>query len=340
MTLGFTRAGWDVQRAVESDPLHAATHRLNFPSCTVLEQDVQKVTAQGLLVGEQSPTLLFGGPPCQGFSVGGLRKEDDDRNDLVMDFARLVRSVRPDYFVLENVQGLLTRRCDVLDRFRERVHKAGFGIVEPIRVLDASDYGVPQRRKRVFVLGYRAGLTPPSYPEPLPTTPTVWDALGDLPASWDLSKINEDELDAQLGAPSAYARALRSSTGPRARLSACLRTSHSEAVVSRFRATGPGEREPVSRFVRLDKTGLAPTLRAGTTRKRGAFTAPRPIHPTADRCITVREAARLSSFPDSFIFHPTRWYGYIQVGNSVPPLLAEAVARSVFEAASTNPGEP
>jgi DNA (cytosine-5)-methyltransferase 1 len=139
-----------------------------------------------------------------------------------------------------------------------------------------------------------------------------------------------------LGPPSPYSASLRTDSGPAGRpraagLGGCRLTAHTPAVQQRFAATLAGAREPISHFERLAASGTAGTLRAGTALAEGKFTAPRPIHPSAARCITVREAARLHSFPDWFEFNPTVWHGFRQIGNSVPPLLAEALARSVFQ---------
>ncbi len=110
-------------------------------------------------------------------------------------------------------------------------------------------------------------------------------------------------------------------------------TEHAKKVVKRFRKTKPGTREPTSRFHRLKKTGLCSTLRAGTGPENGSFMAPRPIHPVRPRCIYTREAARLHSFPDWFQFDETLWHAFRQIGNSVPPVLAQAVANSIVAAA-------
>jgi DNA (cytosine-5)-methyltransferase 1 len=110
-----------------------------------------------------------------------------------------------------------------------------------------------------------------------------------------------------------------------------LRTKHSPESIERFASTPHGKNEPISRFYKLDPDGLCNTLRAGTASNKGAFTSPRPIHPFVPRCITVREAARLHSFPDWFRFHPTKWHGFRQIGNSVPPLLAQAVAEEIIK---------
>lgn len=339
MTLGFQRAGFQTVVAVEQDPKHVEMHLENFPGCQMLERDVRELTGSDFTPFlSQSPDLVFGGPPCQGFSAGGHRDIADKRNGLTLEFARIVRLLRPRYFVLENVQGLLTSGRPILERFQRSVLNSGYRLVEPLRVLNAQDFGVPQNRKRLFLLGYRIGETEPKYPDKQTgQSPTVWDAIGDLPMCDDPAdpQLDGDMFVGRLSSPSPYASALRKPHRPLAEPLAggFLVTTHSSPVIERFAATGPGEREKVSRFVRLDRNGRAPTIRAGTGRERGAFTAPRPIHPDLNRCITVREAARLSSFPDSFRFYPNRWYGYAQVGNAVPPLLAEAVASEIMSAA-------
>ena len=114
-----------------------------------------------------------------------------------------------------------------------------------------------------------------------------------------------------------------------------MRTVHTPLSRKRFRATPHGETEEVSRFHKLDPNGVCNTLRAGTASDHGAFTSPRPIHPFSPRCITVREAARLHSYPDWFRFHVTKWHGFRQVGNSVPPLLGKAVASMIVERIGT-----
>src|SRR5690606_38466862 len=155
--------------------------------------------------------------------------------------------------------------------------------------------------------------------------------------------IGSDEASVQLGHPSKYAAMLsgviedfRDWSHPRLRnaqgMTSSARTIHKETSVRRFASTTPGTTEPVSRFLRLHPDEVCNTLRAGTASDRGAHTSPRPIHPWHDRVLTVREAARLHSYPDWFRFHVTKWHGFRQIGNSVPPLLARAVGSSLLEA--------
>ena len=123
-------------------------------------------------------------------------------------------------------------------------------------------------------------------------------------------------------------------------LTCSTRTKHSLQSVQRFQQTEPGKTEPISHFHKLAKNGICKTLRAGTPRNRGAFTSPRPIHPVTPRCITIREAARLHSYPDWFRFHLTKWHGFRQIGNSVPPLLAKAIATEIIRALAIIPIKP
>ena len=342
MSLGFEQAGFKVVAAYDAEQRNVENYGSNFSDVTVLKQNLSRVTGDQLRsssgLGRRSLDLLFGGPPCQGFSFGGKQQVDDPRNLLLYAFARLVRQLNPKYFVLENVRGLLSKRSrPVLTSFLRRVRLAGFEVVSPVLCLNAADFGVPQRRMRTFILGYRRYLRRPRYPKPhqlrdevgRPYSPLVRDALGDLPNLLDEElHFEEDVYRGDLGEPSQYASLLRDSS--ESSLTGCLLTRHSATTVARFRAVAPGAQDPISRFYRLDPDDVAPTIRAGTDVAHGKHTAPRPIHPAQPRCITVREGARLQSFPDWLNFHPTRWHGFRQLGNSVPPLLARAVAEAVM----------
>jgi DNA (cytosine-5)-methyltransferase 1 len=355
MSLGFQQAGFDVVAAVDVEKINIETHKKNFPKCKTWCIDLAKASGKQIRketgLGNKQIAVVFAGPPCQGFSLIGKRSRLDPRNRLLLELARLIVELAPLYFVVENVAGLLLGNTKkVLDEFVRYVEHAGYSVVKPIQVLDAAEFGVPQRRKRVFILGYRRNAECPVYPIPTHPyskngnsgRPSVWDAIGDLPKIANYNYLLEtDEYRGGLGKPSRYARVLRGEIADpesglkEARtngngLSGCLRTLHDAKTVRRFNKTKQGRSEEVSRFYRLSKEGLAPTLRAGTGPAQGSFMAPRPIHPFQDRCITVREAARLHSFPDWFSFHATKWHSFRQIGNSVPPLLARAVAKAVL----------
>ena len=340
LSLGFHQAGFRVAAAFDIDPVHVSTYGRNFPRTLATQVDVGKLTAAAVrkhaqLPGDESIDVVYGGPPCQGFSLIGRRDSDDPRNLLLVKFAKLIADLQPRYFVIENVAGLVlgaARR--VLAKALRILHRAGYRWVTPIRILDAHDYGVPQTRKRVIVLGYRRGAAKPSYPRKKNRKTTVRDAIGDLYViGRRKSLLSSDTFDGSLGKPSRYAQTLR--RAKQRTLSGCRRCTHKPEIVKRFKQVKPGSLEPISRFVKLRLGKPAPTLRAGTAKDKGSYTAPRPIHPTQNRCITVREAARLHSFPDSFVFHSTQWHGFRQVGNSVPPKLAVAIATSVIRSLKT-----
>lgn len=398
LSLGFEQAGFDILAAVEIDPVHCAVHEYNFPHCTTICRSVTEVTGEEIKtrskIGDRQIDVVFGGPPCQGFSLIGKRLLDDPRNTLVFHFIRLIHELQPKYFVMENVKGMAIGShkqfiCEAIEKFNEY----GYKVVAPYQVLNAAYYGVPQNRERLFLIGTRQDLPLPEYPTPiskpagsrkkiaslhaqLPNSPTVWEALQDLPDADNYPELkHRDWVKADFGKPSAYAQALRdfstledsekcgfgvSPSGangvslqveqfPKTKvaifqdnysyprnydsnlLTSSLRTQHTLDSIRRFKNTQPGETEPISRFLKLDPNGICNTLRAGTASNRGAYTSPRPIHPTFPRCITVREAARLHSYPDWFRFHVTKWHGCRQIGNSVPPLLGQAVATEIIK---------
>ncbi|WCM87786.1 DNA cytosine methyltransferase [Acidovorax sp. NCPPB 3576] len=357
LSLGFEQAGFDVAAAVEIDPIHCATHEYNFPHSKAICASVVDLSGEDIRqiasLGKIDIDVVFGGAPCQGFSMIGKRALDDSRNQLVFHYVRLVRELNPKYFVFENVRGLtLGKHVRFLQELIDELASAGYKVLLPYQVLNAADFGVPQDRKRLFLLGARSDQRLPHYPKASKLRATVWDAISDLPNADEFAQLEKgDSISVRWNTRPAYARRLRclevdaaDFSYPREflknRLTSSLRTSHTDLSKERFLATAPGETEPISRFKKLHPDGLCNTLRAGTDSARGAFTSPRPIHPILPRVITVREAARLHSYPDWFRFHATKWHGFRQIGNSVPPLLGRAVAAEIIGALSLTPCKP
>ncbi len=369
MSLGFEQAGFDVVAAVEIDPVHAAVHKFNFPECAVLPRSVVGLTGAEIRrkagIGSRPVDVVFGGAPCQGFSLIGHRVLEDPRNSLVRDFVRIVSELEARFFVFENVKGLTVGgHRKFLEELIEAFEDVGYLVRLPWQVLNAASYGVPQDRERFFLLGARKGLATPKYPvetthlpgKPvlgLAPGPTCRDALGDLPDADSFAElVDSDSVRAgKWGKPSPYARKLRCLDNDAwdfgyvrewspEMLTSSMRTEHTEISQRRFRETEPGSVEPISRFFRLPPTGLSNTLRAGTDSARGAFTSPRPIHYEHARCVTVREMARLHGFPDWFRLHSTKWHGARQIGNAVPPPLARAVAGEILKAGRRTPIVP
>lgn len=360
--LGFEQAGFDIVAAVEIDPIHCGVHAYNFPNCAILPQSVVGLTGAEIRrragIGRRPVDVVFGGAPCQGFSMIGHRALDDPRNMLVREFVRIVTELKASYFVFENVKGITIGEHKVLlDELIEEFASMGYQVRLPWKVFDTAEFGVPQHRERLILMGARKGLPLPEYPSAscrpadtknkglLPLGPTCKDALGDLPDAEQLEELAySDEVETRAwGRPSRYAKEMRCTGSAswhygyvrdwdRHLLTSSLRTDHTLISKKRFEATEPGKVEPISRFYKLSGDGLSNTLRAGTDSSRGAFTSPRPIHFASPRCITVREMARLHGFPDWFRFHQTKWHGARQIGNAVPPPLARAVALELIRA--------
>lgn len=372
MSLGFEQAGFDVVAAVEIDPVHCATHKFNFPHCAVLPRSVVGLTGSEIRIaagiGTRRVDVVFGGAPCQGFSMIGQRALDDPRNSLVRDFLRVVAELDARYFVFENVKGLtIGEHRKFLDEIVSRADELGYEVRLPWKVLNAAHFRVPQHRERLFLMGSRKGRPAPAYPEAwtqpadgrrrlklsLERGPTVEEAIGDLPDadSFEALRATDEVNGVTFGQPSQYAAELRCRTNDAWHfgyvrswdsmlLTSSARTDHTDISKRRFAQTLGGQTEPISRFYKLAADGLSNTLRAGTDGARGAFTSPRPIHYKHQRCVTVREMARLHGYPDWFRFHGTKWHGARQIGNSVPPPLARAVAAEVMRALGQLPTRP
>ena len=372
MSLGFEQAGFDVVAAVEIDPVHCAVHKFNFPHTAVIPRSVVGLKGSEIRIaagiGSREVDVVFGGAPCQGFSMIGQRVFDDPRNSLVLEFLRIVSELDAKTFVFENVKGLTVgKHKQFLTEFVESANSLGYDVRLPWKVLNAAHFGTPQNRERLILFGAKRRSHLASYPLPktrpadgkgkfdrdLPIGPTVADAIGDLPdadlfeelRSTDAVQTNKWHVS------SSYARELRCTANDAwhfgyvrnwdpSLLTSSIRTEHSEISRRRFSETKGGQTEPISRFYKLSPNGLSNMLRAGTDGARGAFTSPCPIHPNYNRCVTVREMARLHGFPDWFRLHETKWHGARQIGNSVPPPLARAVAAQVMDALGWEPERP
>lgn len=371
LSLGFEQAGFDIVAAVENDPVHCAVHKFNFPETAILPTSVEGLSGstirQQARIGDRTVDCVFGGAPCQGFSMIGKRAIDDPRNQLVKDFVRIVAELEARTFVFENVKGLTVgKHKQLLDEIVNACNEVGYEVRVPWKVLNAGNYGTPQSRERLFLLGCRKGEVMPDYPNPttnlagrplahsdLPFGPSCEDALGDLPDADQFCTLSTTDTvkTSAFGPPSPYVKKLRPFTDQAwsfsytrdwdpSILTSSAQTQHTAISRRRFSETEPGAVEPISRFFKLPRAGVSNTLRAGTDGARGAFTSPRPIHYTYNRCITVREMARLHGFPDWFRFNITKWHGARQIGNAVPPPLAHSIAEEVMKALGCEPVAP
>ena len=330
LSLGFEQAGFDIAAAIEIDPIHCAVHKFNFPETAIIPKSVIGLSANDIRqlsgIGNRTVDCVFGGAPCQGFSLIGHRALDDPRNHLVREFVRIVSELQARTFVFENVKGLTVgKQKALLNELVEEFKDAGYDVLTPIKVLNAAHYGTPQSRERLILVGALKNHTLPVHPDPLTNVagkpiefcelgigPSCKDALDDLPNADDFSDLlTSDKVRARrFGTPSEYVLELRCQTNDPwhfgyqrdwdpAILTSSARTAHTVISRRRFSETSPGTVEPISRFYKLPPYGVSNTLRAGTDGAHGAFTSPRPIHYRHTRCITVREMARLHGFPET-----------------------------------------
>lgn len=368
MSLGLEAAGFDIAAAVEFDAIHTLVHHYNFPYGASICKDISKLSSEELLDAVEAKgfsrqiDLIAGGPPCQGFSHIGKRQLDDPRNSLVFEYVRIIKEIKPKYFIFENVPGIASgKHKKFLEELIVEFESIGYSIDKPISILDASLYGAPQKRKRVILIGSRLDVEKAIYPEQthaemdtaelslfdsglLPLS-TCGDAINDL-------VVHKAHTDGDYGVDfkqldySGFRKSF--ALKPSGEFSLChiravsnmvyghIGSKHTDKSVNRFQATTPGTVEKTSRFFKLAIDGQCNTLRAGTASDKGAYTAPRPIHYSEPRCITVREAARLHTFPDWFRFHNTIWHGFREIGNAVIPLLSKSLGNQVVQAMGLN----
>ncbi|MCY4265882.1 MAG: DNA cytosine methyltransferase [Gammaproteobacteria bacterium] len=333
LSLGAMRAGVNVTAAVELDCHAVATYRKNHPQCTMLTQDVSDITNEqirSIPKERDANSIIFGGPPCQGFSYSNSRTRsvNNTKNWLFEEFIRFVRVWEPDFIVFENVRGITNTSdglflSEILKQFTELQYVLTYG------VLNAKDYGVPQDRARFFLLGTRRPIALSLPPPTSVKSPTVEDAIADLPtltngASTSWLPYGEKK-------PSAYANALRSTCG---RSPNHLVTRNAVYVQERYSYIPQGGNwqnipchlmHNYEDFTRCH-TGIYSRLRLDKpSNVIGNYRKNMLIHPTQDRGLSVREAARIQSFPDSYEFCGSIGFQQQQVGNAVPPLLAESV---------------
>lgn len=337
MSLGVEAAGFNVGVAIEIDPTAALMYENNFPKTKMLCRDILSVSGYEIkfhldnLGLKQEVDLLTGGSPCQGFSSIGKRDIDDPRNRLVFEFVRMIKELKPKYFIFENVPGIL--KGEQQKFFKELVsqcNQLGYQLSNNKPILNALNYGVAQSRKRVFIIGSREDMSVASHPKQLSSFFNVEQAIGDLEdvaaAYTEKDRIYDDRVKDPNAKHFLNCYKRFNVNG----LTGHLISKHKQEIIDRFAAVEVGTTEPISRFYRLKPDGFSHTLRAGSSNKRGSHTAPRPIHYKHPRCISVREGARLHSYPDWFKFHQTIWHSFRAIGNSVPPLLAKAIAQEVL----------
>jgi len=321
--IGFENAGFEIKLCIDNNDLVEKTHRRNFPNIPMINRDINQVPTSEIkkYLADGGVDIIIGGPPCQGFSTIGhrassnpvKRAEKDPRNELVLTYARIIKEIQPKFIVMENVKGILTLEGGAyLQNVLNILTKAGYNA--EYKLINMADYGVPEIRERVIIIGNRIGL-PVSFPAPdhsdnpsdnLPAWEKCWDVLKDLVDMPDNPSFNHVAL------------------------------KHTPKNIERYKLIPEGGRLPEDKlpadlyrknfgntYKRLDRNRPALTMVPGND----AF----PIHPSLNRSLTVREAARIQTFPDSMIFEGNRRQQGHQVGNAVPPVFSKKLAEFIIK---------
>lgn len=372
MAEGFMRAGFIIPYATDiskdASKTYINRHKQLGKKVKFLCEDINKIANEKELKkflknDINSIDVICGGPPCQGFSLAGRRDKNDPRNKLVFSYLEILKIVKPKFFVMENVEGLLSTICEeytgmgdvvfvnkpVIEILQDQFKKIGYDM--KYKVLQACDYGIPQKRKRVIFLGRRCdiNLIEPEFPSKRESVVTVEEAIGDL---IDISNGEEISFykNAAISSYQIESRLGRTKNIQNDVLNNHRTSKHTQKVIERFSLIKPGENlqhffsriceEDRKRYytkknncTRLKSDGVSPTI----------TTLPDDIiHYSENRILTVREMARLQSFDDSFVFLGKRTTGgklrkketpqYTQVGNAVPPILAYEIAKEVIKA--------
>lgn len=334
LSYGFERAGFNILLGIDNDSKALETFELNHKGAKSICGDITQVTYEKdikPLIGNKTIDVIIGGPPCQGMSLSGPRKFDDPRNRLYLSYIRLVDEIRPKMFVIENVPGLVGLfNGQIKDSIIEKFTGMGYEI--QYRILCASDYGVPQSRRRVVFVGSRIGSF--EYPSTDHEMVTCKMALSDLPPL--VNELGEDEMAYETLPTNSYQALMRERSMVVRNHVAASHSDHVKEIIALVPDGGnykdlPEEFKHTRNFhvawTRFASDKPAPTIDTG---HRHHF------HYKYNRVPTVRECARLQSFPDDFIFLGNKTQQFRQVGNAVPPIMAQEIAKQVIETLENN----
>ena len=330
LSYGFEKAGYNILLGIDNDSKALETFELNHYGAKSICGDITEVTYEEdikPLIGDQKIDVIIGGPPCQGMSLSGPRKFDDPRNKLYLSYIRLVKEIQPKAFVIENVPGLVGLfGGQIKDSIIEKFTEMGYQI--QYKILCEADYGVPQNRKRVVFVGIKKGEF--VYPEIHENKVSCSMALSDLPTLED--ELGEEVLDYLMQPQNEYQKIMRKNSEVVKNHIAANHSDRVKKIISLVPDGGnykdlPDEYINSRNFhvawTRFASDKPAPTIDTG---HRHHF------HYKYNRVPTVRECARLQSFPDDFIFLGNKTQQFRQVGNAVPPLMAQCIAEQLKKA--------
>ena len=338
LSYGFEQEGFNTILGIDHDKAAIETFKLNHIDAKTILGDIREVSNQKILdtLNGSSVDVIIGGPPCQGLSLSGPRRLEDPRNQLYLSFIRIVSLLSPKYVLIENVPGMVSLfNGKIKDEIIKSLEELGYTV--NFQILRASEYGVPQHRRRVFFIGSKNG---DKFEFPLPTHKeqedlilkkmvSTYDALHDLPILED--ELGETVQDYVLPINNSYQELMRVNSS---KVLNHIAANHSEKVKETIKLVPPGKNYKAlpeelrnSRnfnvaWTRFPDHAPSPTIDTG---HRHHF------HYLANRVPTVRECARLQAFPDRFQFIGNKTEQFRQVGNAVPPLLAQTLAKKILE---------
>ena len=367
LSLGFERAGFKCVGAIDISKACINTHKLNFPDCVSINTDISKINPGEFRkkIGNKNIDLIIGGPPCPTFSTIGHAKIksikgknnlnftlfDDDRNFLFKNYFSYIEHFKPNFFIMENVPNFITKyQGSIFNQTKAKIEKLGYKILnEDNLVFNAADYGVPQTRKRMIIIGTKIK----NFNFKLPKIDffsddnlfskknkyrTVKDAIEDLPKITDNWRIDECDYSIFKNLNS-FQKLMRKKTNGMVKNNICRMTNDRAKKV--FKEMKQGSKymdlpKKIRNILPFREDIFADRLKRLVNSKPSwtviahiGMDGYMYIHPTETRTLSVREAARLQSFPDDFVFLGTQMETYHQVGNAVPVLLSEAIARSL-----------
>ena len=340
---GFEEAGFNVRFGIDLWKDATITYQKNFPQAAVLNKDITEVSGNDILkltgLNAKNVDVIIGGPPCQGFSVSGKRLIDDERNRLDKNFVRIVSEIRPKVFVMENVPGLVRLFGGVFGpQVMEDFTNIGYRV--KLKILSADNYGVPQKRKRVFFVGINDAFFSKDVEYEFPKSEfgegtqqpaiTCKDAISDLDFIPD-DRVLGESIPYQRPPMSDYQREMRIGSNKIFNHSVTLHKPKTKEIISMVPDGGNykdlpkalwGTRKVHIAWTRMCSTKPCFTIDTGHNHQ---------FHYRANRVPTVRESARIQSFPDTFEFIGIKTSQLKQVGNAVPPLMAKAIAKSIIK---------
>ena len=334
LSLGAINAGIEVKLAIEKDSFAAKTFSRNHPGVTVLPEDISKINPKEYI--NNRPFIVFGGPPCQGFSMSNTktRNPKNKNNFLFYEFVRFVKELQPDWFLFENVEGITGYNDGkTVEQIKELFKEIGYETTE--EVLYASDYGVPQHRNRFFMVGNRLGIEF-RFPRKHLNVVNVSDAISDLPELENGSKVYSLPYQKPVSDISTYAKKMR--RGSREALQNLV-SRNMDYVLERYKYIKQGQNWKAIPAHLMQNYANVQNCHSGIYKRLNAslpsvvisnYRKNMLIHPFEDRGLSVREAARLQSFPDAFVFEGSIVHIQQQIGNAVPPLLAEAIFKKIL----------